>query len=298
MKSPVALAYAGGIHASAAIPWLADTFGVEVVTVTLDVGQGRELGDLRARALACGAVRAHVIDARDEFARDVLFPSLGARTGDAPSHTALPWPLIAWKLVEVARIEGADAVAHGAIDPAFDALIHAMDPSMTILAPARVWTMGADDLTVYARARRLPVQTPIAGGWVDQHLWGRQCAWDGDEMPPAAQPRGLKQPVHAPAFVDIHFERRMPTSVNGVAMSPAELIECLSLIGSQHGIGRTVSSQGSRHVLHEAPAAAILRAAATVIGESQNADVCLRLADGEYTVVSPADRQSVLVNHA
>jgi argininosuccinate synthase len=296
MKSPVVLAYAGGIHASAAIPWLADTFGVDVVTVTLDVGQGRELGDLRARALACGAARAHVIDARDEFARDVLFPSLGTRAGDAPSHTALPWPLIAWKVVEVARIEGADAVAHGAIDPAFDALIRAMDPSMTILAPARAWTMGADDLTVYARARRLPVQTSIAGGWVDQHLWGRQLAWDGEEMPAAALPRVPKHGLNAPAFVDIHFESRVPTSVNGVAMSPAELIECLSLLGGQHGIGRTVWSQGSRRVLHEAPAGTILRAAAAGVGESLSGDVCLRLADGQYTVVSPADRQSVLVN--
>jgi argininosuccinate synthase len=298
MKSPVVLAYAGGIHASAALPWLADTFGVEVVTVTLDVGQGRELGELRARALSCGAVRAHVIDARDEFARDVLFASLTARAGDAPSHTALPWPLIAWKVVEVARIEGADTVAHGAIDPAFDALIHAMDPSMTILAPARVWTMSADDLAVYARARRLPVQTPVGGGWVDQHLWGRQLAWDGEDMPAAAQPRVPKHGLNAPAFVDLHFERRIPTSVNGVAMSPAELIESLSLIGSQHGIGRTVSSQGSHHVLHEAAAATILRAAAAVAGESLSADVCLRLADGQYTVVKSADRQSVLVNHA
>ena len=76
MKSPVVLAYAGGIHASAAIPWLADTLGVEVVTVTLDMGQGHELAELRARALACGAVRAHAVDAREGFARDVLVPSL------------------------------------------------------------------------------------------------------------------------------------------------------------------------------------------------------------------------------
>jgi argininosuccinate synthase len=111
MKSPVVLAFAGGIHASAAIPWLVDTMGVEVVTVTLDVGQGNELGELRARALACGAVRAHVVDARDDFAREVLFPSLAAAaTTDVPrSITSLPWPLIARKLVEIARIENANA---------------------------------------------------------------------------------------------------------------------------------------------------------------------------------------------
>ena len=129
MKSPVALAFAGGIHASAAIPWLVDTLGVEVVTVTLDVGQGHELGELRARALACGAVRAHVVDARDEFARDVLFPLLGppARSDGPPtSISTLAWPLIARRLTEIARIEGAGAVAHGSADPAFDA-----DPAET-----------------------------------------------------------------------------------------------------------------------------------------------------------------------
>src|SRR5688572_6045305 len=159
MKSPVVLAFAGGIHASAAIPWLVDTMGVEVVTVTLDVGQGNELTELRARALDCGAVRAHVVDARDDFARDVLFPSLAATSGQsARAISALAWPLIARKLVEIARIEKAGAVAHGSTDAAFDAAIHAIDPSMTILAPARDWAMGDAELESYARARRLPVQ--------------------------------------------------------------------------------------------------------------------------------------------
>ena len=101
MKRPVVLAFAGGIHASAAIPWLVDTMEVDVVTITLDVGQGHELGELRARALDCGAVRAHVVDARDDFARDVLFPSLGTATADETPRaiSALAWPLIARKLV-------------------------------------------------------------------------------------------------------------------------------------------------------------------------------------------------------
>src|SRR6187551_400435 len=109
MKSPVVLAFAGGIHASAAIPWLVDTMGVEVVTVTLDVGQGNELAELRARALDCGAVRAHVVDARD-----VLFPSLATTSeATAAAISKLAWPLIARKLVEISRIENAGAVAHG-----------------------------------------------------------------------------------------------------------------------------------------------------------------------------------------
>ena len=306
MKSPVALAYAGGMHASAAIPWLADTFGVEVVTVTLDVGQGHELGELRARALACGAVRAHVVDARDEFARHVLFPSLFASRPDdeQASIATLPWPLIARKLTEIARIEGAGAVAHGSIDPAFDALIHAVDASMPIVAPAREWTMSSTDLQAYARVRRLPVLLPPAPGCeIDENLWGRRIVWEGADEPTAARARVARSHSSQPAVVDIHFERRIPTSVNGVPMSPAELIECLSLIGGQHGIGRTSSqttssSHASRHMLQDAPAATILRAAALEAGESANADVCLRLADGQYTVLSPSERESSLVNYA
>lgn len=303
MKSPVALAYAGGMHASAAIPWLRDTLGVEVVTVTLDVGQGHELGDLRARALQCGAVRAHVVDARDEFAREILFPSLfpPARDNEPLSIATLPWPLIARKLTEIARIEGAGAVAHGSTGPAFDALIHAIDPSMTIVAPAREWTLSDADLLAYVRARRLPVHMPADPGChVDENLWGRRIVWAGDEEPAVARLRAPRNRLNVPAVVDIHFERRMPTSVNGVPMSPAELIECLSLIGGQHGIGRKTLSDGSRHVLHDTPAATILRAAAAAAeaGESAIADVCLRLADGDYTVASPGNRHSVLVNSA
>jgi len=302
MKSPVVLAYAGGIHASAAIPWLADTLGVEVVTVTLDVGQGHELSELRARALTCGAVRAHVVDARDEFARDVLIPSLlaGEPTGaDATPISRLPWPLIARRLTEIARIEGAGAVAHGSTDPAFDAGIHAIDPAVPIIAPAREWTMSDADLINYARARRLPVH--VSGAMdcrIDQNLWGRVLTWEGDQEPAAARARSAKGRVNEPAVVDIHFERGVPTSLNGVPMSPAELIECLSLIGAQHGVGRRQVSTGPRHVLHDAPAAAILRVAAAEAGGSGNADVCLRLADGEYTVLAAADRHSLLVNYA
>jgi argininosuccinate synthase len=289
------------MHASAAIPWLRDTFGVEVVTVTLDVGQGHELGELRARALQCGAVRAHVVDARDEFAREILFPSLftPAREIVPSSIPTLAWPLIARKLTEIARIENAGAVAHGSTDPAFDVLIHAIDPSVKIIDPARQWRMSDADLIAYARARRLPVNIPAPGSHVDENLWGRRIAWSGDEEPAALHRRVATNRVIEPALVDIHFERRIPTSVNGVPMSPAELIECLSLIGGQHGVGRTsISSHESLHVVYDAPAGTILRAAAAEAGDSADADVCLRLADGEYSVLSPEDRHSVLVNYA
>ncbi len=298
MKSPVVLAFAGGIHASAAIPWLVDTMGVEVVTVTLDVGQGNELAALRTRALDCGAVRAHVVDARDDFARDVLFPFLATPTAKgARAISALPWPLIARKLVEIARIENAGAVAHGSTDPAFDAAIRAIDPSIDIIAPARDWSMGDDELTSYARARRLPVTAMSAQDCqIDQNLWGRIVMWNGEEAPAVIRGRAASRRLNEPATVDLHFEHGAPTSVNGVPMSPAELIECLALIGGQHGIGRTVESAQGRQVLYDAPAATVLQVAASVAGQKATADVCLKLADGQYTVLSPSDRHALLVH--
>lgn len=304
MKSPVVLAFAGGIHASAAIPWLVDTIGVEVVTVTLDVGQGNELGELRARALDCGAVRAHVVDARDDFAREVLFPFLATSSDNAARAThgtrdisALPWPLIARKLVEIARIEDAGAVAHGSTDPAFDAAIRAIDPSIQIIAAAREWTMGDADLASYARARRLPVPIGTAHDCqIDQNLWGRIVVWNGEDTPAAIRGRADSRRLNEPATIDLHFEHGAPTSVNGVPMSPAELVECLALIGGHHGIGRTVESASGRQVLYDAPAATVLQVAASVAQHHATADVCLKLANGEYTVLSASDRHALLVH--
>ena len=299
MKRPVVLAFAGGIHASAAIPWLVDTMGVDVVTVTLDVGQGHELGELRARALDCGAVRAHVVDARDDFARDVLFPSLSTAPANEtpPAISALAWPLIARKLVEIARIENAGAVAHGSTDPAFDAAIRAIDSSIEIIAPARDWTMGDEDLASFVRARRLPVTATSAPDCqIDQNLWGRMVVWTSAEAPTVIRTRASRHRLNESATIDLHFEHGAPTSVNGVPMSPAELVECLALIGGQHGIGQTVVSAQGRQVLYDAPAATVLQIAASVAGQQATADVCLKLADGEYTVLSPRDRHALLVN--
>jgi argininosuccinate synthase len=296
---PVVLAFDGGMHASAAIPWLIDTMNVEVVTVTLDVGQGHELAELRARALACGAARAHVIDARDDFAREVLFPSLTAVSSEstASALAALPWPLIARKLVEIARIENACAVAHGSTSPALDAAIRAVDSSIPIITPAREWTMNEADLAAYARARRLPVQIATQDSVrIDQNLWGRIVEWSGDEAPAAIRTPAAERRLNEPATIDLHFEHGAPTSVNGVPMAPAELIECVALIGGQHGIGQTIASAPGGRVLSDAPAATVLRAAAVAAGRSATADVCLRLANGEFTVLKPGDRHTLLVN--
>src|SRR5262245_24226454 len=160
----IVLAYTGGLDTLVAIRWLAETYDAEVVTVTLDLGQERELTDVRERALAVGAVRAHVVDVREEFAHDYILPSLqaGAIYEDRyPMATALGRPLIAKRLVQIARMEGASAIAHGCAGKGNDQVrldlsLRAVAPSMTVIAPARAWNMSRADELEYARAKNIP----------------------------------------------------------------------------------------------------------------------------------------------
>jgi argininosuccinate synthase len=265
MKARVLLAFSGGLASSAAAAWLAERHGAEVVTVTLDVGQRDDLDEVRARALTCGAVRAHVLDARDAFARDHLVPAM--RDAEAPLAT-LAHPLIARVLVEVAAIEAADAVAHASSASTLETDVAAANPTLRVLAPAREWGMNEPALLEYTRARRLPV-----GPAREPHLLTRRSQ-DPGRTPDAA------------AGLTIAFEAGVPVSINGVALALTELIESLSLIGGQHGIGYGEALP--------APAAVILRAAYAATRNSDST-VRLRLHHGACTLAAaPA---SELVNH-
>src|SRR5919112_6792318 len=166
----IVLAYSGGLDTSVAIPWLKENYGAEVIAVTLDVGQGRELADVRERALALGAVRAHVIDAREEFLRNYIIPALqaGALYEDRyPLATALARPLVAKRLVEVAKMERATAVAHGCRGKGNDQIrldvsARALDPSIKVIAPARIWDRSPAQTLDYAHARDLAVPPAAA----------------------------------------------------------------------------------------------------------------------------------------
>jgi argininosuccinate synthase len=165
----IVLAYSGGLDTSVAIPWLAETLGAEVVAVTLDVGQGSELNQVRERALAAGAVRAHVLDVCDEFARGFVLPALQAGAlyeGQYPLAAALARPLMAQKLVELAAMEGATAIAHGSTGKGngqarLDLAVRALNPSLRILAPARGWGMTRAQEIAYADARGIPVAATV-----------------------------------------------------------------------------------------------------------------------------------------
>ena len=278
----IVLAYSGGLDTSVAIRWLAEKYDAEIITLTLDLGQGQELTNVRERALAVGAVRAHVIDAREEFARDYVMRALQARAmyeERYPLASALGRPLIAKHLVEVGRMEGAMAVAHGCTGKdndqvGLDISIHALDPAMRVIAPARAWNMSRSDEIEYARVRDIPVPVTEASPYsIDSNLWGRSIEC-GDLEDPWVEPpeeiytltRPAKECPNDPAYIEIDFEAGVPLRGNGIDMPLLELIESLETIAGAHGVGRIDMMENrlvgikSREV-YEAPAAVVLHMA-------------------------------------
>ena len=278
----IVLAYSGGLDTSVAIPWLAERYGAEVIALTLDMGQGRELEQIRERALATGAVRCHVLDVREEFARDYILPALqaGAIYEDRyPLATSLGRPLIAQKLVEIAEMEKATAIAHGSTGKGndqvrLDVSARALNPKIRVIAPAREWNMSRSDEIEYAKKRGIPVPATKASPYsTDENLWGRSIECGVLEDPWTEPPEEIyaltKSPADAPnvpAYVEIEFMRGVPTEVNGVAMPFPELIGSLETIAGAHGVGRIDMLENrlvgikSREI-YEAPAAVVLHAA-------------------------------------
>jgi argininosuccinate synthase len=251
----VVLAYAGGFDVGAAIASLKSRLRAEVVAVTMDLGQGQSLEELRDRAMAAGAARAHVLDLRETFAANYVLPSLKAdatAADGAPMAAALGRALVADKLVEVAGIEQAGTVAHGAVGAdgstgTFDASIRSLNPALNVVPVAG----GAGS-------------NSEAGHRLGANLWGRTIeragASGGLEMVPERAFR-LTRPVTAspgePASVEIRFERGAPAAVNGVPMPLVELIGAMSHLAGAHGVGRL----GTGEAVLEAPAAVVLHAA-------------------------------------
>jgi argininosuccinate synthase len=249
-RERIVLAYSGNLATSAAIRWIAETRGAEVVTLTLDLGAGGELQEIHERALSIGAVRAHVIDVREEFADDYLLPALqaGALNPGLETPESLARPLIARRLVEVARIERAAALAHGG--PAgseLDVLLRAIDPAATILTPETF------DAAEFARRHNIVV--------------------------PAATLRKMRAATpDNGADVEITFDRDVPLAINGVPMSLTELIESLTVIAAQHGISGASEFAG-------APAIGVLQAAFDARQRGETCVVRLRLQHGATTAM-------------
>jgi argininosuccinate synthase len=262
-----------------AIPWLKQKYGAEVIALALDLGQGRELNQIRERAIAAGAARCHVLDVREEFARDYILPALRA---DAlyeeryPLATALGRPLIAKKLVEIAHMENATAVAHGCSGEGNDQVrievsVRALDPRMTVLAPVRDWEMNRPQEIDYARTCNIAIPAAVESPYsTDRNLWGRSIQCGVLEDPWTEPPDDIytltKSPSAAPdvpAYVEIEWRDGMPAAVSGVEMSLVELVASLETIAGVHGVGRIdmvenpVVGSKSREI-YEAPAALLL----------------------------------------
>lgn len=293
--STIVLAYSGGFSSSNAIHWLAETTGADVVTVTLDIGQREDLAGIRSRALLCGARRAHAIDARDELVREFLLPSLegGPCEADAiPLVGELPAPLIARKLLEVARIEGASMVAHAAADQSIDEAFHALNSSITMLAPAREWPMNPAELMAYGRARGIaPRDHSDNGCRIDENLWGRTIGFADTNGRPKLADRAAASSGDA-AHLEIRFEAGVPVAINDVPLPPVEMLESLALIAGRHGVGRFETSGDGRTIVYDAPAATVLHTARAALGE-QTGIVHLTVTDGRCAVLDPNNTEVV-----
>jgi argininosuccinate synthase len=278
----IVLAYSGGLNTSVAIPWLAERYRAEVIAVTLDLGQGKGLEEVRDRALATGAVRAHVLDVREEFAREYVLRSLkaGAICEDRdPMATSLGRPLIAQKLVAIAEIEEATAIAHGCMghgnDQArIDLTVRALNPALKVIAPARDWGMTRSEKIDYARDRNVPVPATADSPYrTDSNLWGRSIEYGVLEDPWTEPPEDVytltkssRECPDEPAYVEIVFDRGVPAAINGVAMPFVELIGSLTIIAGAHGVGRIDMGENrlvgmKPREVSEAPAAVVLHAA-------------------------------------
>ncbi len=278
MKQRIVFACSGSAENAAAIPWLAATCDAEIVAMTLDVGQGRELEAVRQAALAAGAIRAHVLDVREEFARDCILGSIQGGREEHPLGHALARPLIARKLIEIARIEGATAIAHGGDagdHEAIQAAARAIDPSMRVVAAAAA-TAAANGYTVHTT------------------LWGRSFERGprhaGDELPEGiySLTAPSKRAPDGPAHVEISFEAGLPVAVNGVPMTLTELIESVTTIAGNHGVGRVTHEASG--IACEAPAAVVLHAAHAALGaaamRAADATVRVELFKGRHRIVS------------
>jgi len=278
MSNKVVLAYSGGLDTSVAIRWLKDK-GWDVVAFTVDLGEKKDLDAIQARALKTGASAAYVADGREPFLQLFVWPSLQAGAvyeKEYPLATALGRPLIAAMLVQVARREGATAIAHGCTGKGndqvrFDVATAALAPELQVVAPVREWGMNRDDEIEYATKHDIEVPATVRSPYsTDENLWGRSIEAGLLEDPWAEPPaevyawtRDPRSCPDEPAYIEIGFKQGIPASLDGKAMTPIELVGALNRIGGENGVGRIDHLENrligikSREI-YEAPAAVLL----------------------------------------
>ena len=251
----VVLAYSGGLDTSVILAWLKEKYNAEVVTFCADLGQEEELAGLDEKAARTGACKSYIEDLREEFVRDFVFPMMQANAiyeGSYLLGTSIARPLIAKRLVEIARREGATAICHGATGKGndqvrFELTAYALQPDIQVIAPWRIWDMKSrSDLIEYCEQRKIPITVSPAKPYsMDRNLL--HISFEGgvledpwreapDDMRVLTAPLD-KTPDQA-EIVEIHFEQGIPTAVNGQELSPADLLRELNRMGGRHGVGR------------------------------------------------------------
>ncbi|HEX4626927.1 MAG TPA: argininosuccinate synthase [Solirubrobacteraceae bacterium] len=277
----VLLLYSGGLDTSVMLKWIQERYEAEVVALTVNLGQpGEDYDVVKGKALQLGALDCHVVDAREEFAREYLAPAIKANAVYGlgyPLFTALGRPLIAKLAVQCARETGCDTVAHGCTGKGNDqvrieATVTTLAPELKIIAPVRGWQMGRDQEVAYAREHGIPVKggTEVAPYSIDDNLWGRSSEgrWieDLDHAPEDDVFQLVTRPEEAPDEAEeivLGFERGLPVALDGERLDLVELIERVGAIGARHGVG-IVDHIEDRIVglkvrdIYEVPAAAIL----------------------------------------
>jgi len=279
MSNKVVLAYSGGLDTSVAIKWLKEEYDMDVIALTVDIGNVADLDAIRRKALDVGAIEALVVDAKKTFIGSFVFPALQADAvyeGQYPLATALGRPLIAQLLVDAARQEGATAVAHGCTGKGndqvrMDVSVAALAPELKVVAPAREWKMTREQTIAYAESHHIPVPITKASPYsIDENLWGRSIECGVLEDPWAEPPRDVfvwtrapEETPDQPAYLEIGFDKGMPTSLNGQRQDGVTLVQNVHNVAGAHGVGRVDHIENrlvgikSREV-YEAPAAAVL----------------------------------------
>jgi len=279
VSDKVVLAYSGGLDTSVAIRWLKENYDLDVIALTIDVGNERDFSAIQQKALKVGAVKALVKDAKELFVNHFIFPALQADAiyeGQYPLATALSRPLMAKLLVDTAVEEGASAVAHGCTGKGndqvrFEVSISALAPNLKIIAPAREWGMTREETINYAQRYAIPVPITAASPYsIDENLWGRSIECGVLEDPWVESPEEVfnwtKSPGEAPDvpdYAEIGFEKGIPVAIDGQELDGVSLIQRLNELAGRYGVGRIDHLENrlvgikSREI-YEAPAAVVL----------------------------------------
>jgi argininosuccinate synthase len=283
----IVLAYSGGLDTSIILKWLKNEYGCEVITFSADLGQGDELDPIRDKAFATGADKVYIDDLKEEFVRDFVYPMFRANAiyeGHYLLGTSIARPLIAKRQMEIAKIEGADAVSHGATGKGNDQVrfelgYYHFDPSITVVAPWREWKLNSRQaLIAYAKKNDIPIPITKKRPWSsDRNLL--HISFEGGiledtwaEAPEEMYVLTVKpeKAPNKPQYVEIEFRHGNAVAVDGVEMTPAQLLAHLNYIGGQHGIGR-VDLLENRSVgmksrgVYETPGGTILREAHSAV---------------------------------